>query len=114
MSKKGRQWNIYKLISWSGVEVKKTFNRTESVAIDFLGDRIAEGWIASMIKSQASALASVSFSQNHRGYLQIPRAISLSKLVKHKYFPEGLWSSARLAAWSWSFQFFLERSIEGS
>lgn len=40
-------------------KLKKSFNRTESVTIDFLGDKIAKGWIASMIKSQASALASV-------------------------------------------------------
>lgn len=40
-------------------KLKKSFNRIESVAIDFLGDRTAEGWIASMIKLQASAQASV-------------------------------------------------------
>lgn len=39
----GRQWNIHKLISWPGGEVKNSFNRIESVAIDFLGDRTAEG-----------------------------------------------------------------------
>lgn len=42
-------------------KLKKFFNRTESVVIDFLGDRIVKGWIVFMIKLLVLVLVLVFF-----------------------------------------------------